>query len=143
MPESTEDGIKINYPKYDLSDNFLESVREVFGNIKIDLELNIENEIIKEYIFILMTYPFYYKIFKKKSDNKNLFIKFYNNLLEHEFTYVKKFYFKNTEKAEQNNESNNFKNDIYILFKKNGDQNQFILINKHRFLFIDKALNKI
>ena len=35
MPESTEDGIKINYPKYDLSDNFLESVREVFGNIKI------------------------------------------------------------------------------------------------------------
>ena len=85
MPESTEDGIKINYPKYDLSDNFLESVREVFGNIKIDLDLNLdlilkhnptllENISKDDELYILMTYPFYYKIIKKKSNE--IFIKY-------------------------------------------------------------------
>ena len=42
MSESTEDTIKINYTEYNLPKNFLESVREVFGNIKIDLELNLD-----------------------------------------------------------------------------------------------------
>jgi len=102
MPESTEDGIKINYPKYDLSDNFLESVREVFGNIKIDLDLNLdlilkhnplkhnptllENISKDDELYILMTYPFYYKIIKKKSNE--IFIKYNKS----EYKYLDNYY---------------------------------------------------
>ena len=67
MSESTKDTIEINNPEYNfLPKNFLESVKDVFGNIKIDIELDINNETINSYIFILMTKPFYFKVTKVK-----------------------------------------------------------------------------
>ena len=55
MSESTKDTIEINNPEYNfLPKNFLESVKDVFGNIKIDIELDINNETINSYIFILI-----------------------------------------------------------------------------------------
>ena len=45
MSESTKDTIEINNPEYNfLPKNFLESVKDVFGNIKIDIELDINNK---------------------------------------------------------------------------------------------------
>jgi len=96
MSESTEDTIEINYPKYNLPNIFLEYVREVFGNIKIDLELNLDY-ILKhnltnldykskdDELYILMTYPFYYKIIKK---NEEIFI-IYNH---EEYKYLDNYY---------------------------------------------------
>ena len=94
--DSMSDKIEINYPKYNLPKNFLESVREVFGNIKIDLDLNLDfilkhNLTNLDYkskddeLYILMTYPFYYKIIKK---NEEIFIK-YNH---EEYKYLDNYY---------------------------------------------------
>lgn len=99
MSGFAEDGIELNFPKYYLSDNFLDSVREVFGNIKIDLDLiNLDfilkhNPTLLEYIskddelYILMTYPFYYKIIKKKKSNE-IFIKYDKS----EYKYLDNYY---------------------------------------------------
>ena len=41
MSESTKDTIEINNPEYNfLPKNFLECVKDVFGNIKIDIDIN-------------------------------------------------------------------------------------------------------